>query len=195
MNKPLHIIYIPGIADNIYHVQGVLVRIWRLFGAHGHCHEMPWLGPESYEAKFQRLLGEIDKHDAQGHNVALVGASAGASAVLNAFVARPDKIKGIVLLCAKVNYPETVSQKTYAKNPAFKGSLEQLQPNLAKLTAHQKGHILSYYSPADGTVPYEATVIPDVQQKRLPPLRHPRAILYSITFGAPGFIRFLKQSA
>jgi pimeloyl-ACP methyl ester carboxylesterase len=194
MKKPLHVIYIPGIADNIYRVQSALVKTWHFSGARGHCHEMPWFGPESYEAKFQRLLGEIDKHVAEGHDVALVGTSAGASAVLNAFVARPDKIKGVVLLCAKINYPETVSQKTYARNPAFKESLEQLQANLLKLTARQKERILSCYSPADGTVPYEATAIPGVQERRLPQLRHARAILYGITFGAPGFIRFLKSS-
>ena len=193
MKKPLHIIYVPGILDNLYHIQSTAVRTWRFSGAHGHCHEMPWLGPESYEPKFQRLLGEIDKHAAEGHDVALVGASAGASAVLNAYVARPDKIKGVMLLCAKINYPETVSPKTYARNPAFKESLEQLQANLAKLTTRQKERILSCYSPADGLVPYEATVIPGVRQTRLPPIRHGRAILYGITFGVPGFIRFLKQ--
>jgi pimeloyl-ACP methyl ester carboxylesterase len=193
MKKPLHIIYVPGILDNIYHVQSFAVRTWRLSGVHGHCHEMPWSGPASYELKFQRLLEEIDKHDAKGHMVALVGASAGASAVLNAYVAQPDKIKGVILLCPKINYPETVSPKTYAKNPAFRESLKQLQPNLTKLTARQKERTLSYYSPADGTVPYEATVIPGVQQRKLPAIKHARAIIYGITFGAPDFIRFLKH--
>lgn len=194
MKQQLHVIYVPGILDDIYHAQSTIVRFWRFSGVHGHCHEMPWFGPESYEPKFQRLLDEVDRHAAQGHAVALVGASAGASAVLNAYVARPDKIRGVVLLCPKINYPETVSQKTYDKNPAFKQSLMQLQANLAKLTARQKAEcILSYYSPADGTVPYEASVIPGVQQKSLPAFRHPRAIIYGISFGAPGFIRFLKR--
>ena len=194
MKKPLHVIYVPGIADNIYHVQSLLVRTWRWSGVYGHCHEMPWLGPVSYDLKFQSLLDEIDKYSAEGHEVALIGVSAGASAVLNAYVARPDTIKGVVLLCPKINYPETVSQKTYARNPAFKESLHQLQGNLAKLTAHQKKRILMCYSPSDGTVPYEASVIPGVQERRLLSLRHPRAIIYGITFGAPSFLRFLKQT-
>jgi pimeloyl-ACP methyl ester carboxylesterase len=193
MKKSLHIIYVPGIADNIYHVQSMLLRIWRLYGVHGHCHEMPWLGPISYELKFQSLLDEIDKHTAEGHEVALIGVSAGASAVLNAYVARPDKIKGVVLLCPKINYPATVSPKTYAKNPAFKESLEQLQDNLGKLTAHQKQRILMCYSLGDGTVPYEASTIPGVQERRLPSLKHAQAILYGISFGAPGILRFLKH--
>jgi pimeloyl-ACP methyl ester carboxylesterase len=194
MKKALHLIYVPGILDDIYHIQNAAVRTWRFSGAHGHCHEMPWLGPESYEAKFQRLLGEIDKYAAEGHDVALVGASAGASVVLNAYVARPDKIKGVVLLCPKINGPETVSQKTYHKNPAFKDSLEQLQTNLAKLTPLQKAEqVLLYYSPADGTIPYEGSVIPGVPEKRLPAIRHGYAIVYGLTFAAVGFIRFLKR--
>lgn len=194
MKKPLHVIYVPGIADDIYHAQSLLVRTWRWSGVHGHCHEMPWLGPESYEVKFQCLLDEIDKHSAAGHDVALIGASAGASAVLNVYVVRPDTInKGVILLCPKINYPETVSPKTYAKNPAFKESLEQLQGNLGKLSAAQKQRILICYSPADGTVPYEASTIPGVQEKRLPSLKHARAILYGISFGAPSTLRFLKH--
>jgi len=191
--KQHHVIYVPGILDNIYHIQSMAVRTWRLHGVHGHCYVMPWLGEESYETKIQRLLDEINKYAVQGHSVSLMGASAGASAVLNAFVAQPDKIKGVVLLCPKINGPETVSKKTYHENPAFKESLEQLQTNLAKLTPRQKAErLLIYYSPADGTIPYKASVILGVPEKRLPPIRHGYAIVYGLTFGASTFIRFLK---
>lgn len=154
---------------------------------------MPWRGPESYKLKFQRLLDEIDKHAAQGHTVALVGASAGASAVLNAYVARPNKISGVILICPKINGPETVSKKTYRENPAFQESLELLQINLPKLTTHDKAtKILSYISPADGSIPYAGSVIPGVPEKRLPAIRHGYAIVYALTLGAHSFMNFLK---
>ena len=115
-------------------------------------------------------------------------------AVLNAYVAMPDKITGVVLICPKINGPETVSKKTYAENPAFKESLERLQLNLNKMTSHDKStQLLSYYSPADGTIPYAGSHIPGVPERRLPALRHGRAIVYALTFGAPSFIRFLRQ--
>ena len=194
MKKPLHLIYVPGILDDIYHIQSLAVKTWWLHGARGHCHVMPWLGEEGYDAKFQRLLDEINEYAAQGHSVSLVGASAGASAVLNAFVAQPDKISGVVLICPKINGPETVSLKTYRRNPAFKDSLEQLQTNLTKLTPRQKAEqVLLYYSPADGTIPYEGSAIPDVPEKRLPAIRHGYAIIYGLIFAAAGFIRFLKR--
>lgn len=158
----------------------------------GHCHEIPWAGEEAWEPKFQRLLKQIDYYADQGHQVSLVGASAGASAVLNAYAERADKIHRLIYICAKINAPETVSKKTYAENPAFKTSLELLQGNLKKLTAADKAKMHSYYSPNDGNVPYEATVINGVDETRLPALRHGRAILYSLSIGATNLMRFLK---
>jgi pimeloyl-ACP methyl ester carboxylesterase len=190
--KQHRVIYIPGIKDDLLWVQSSAIRLWRLHGVRGHCHEMPWAGDEAWEPKFQRLLDEIDSYAAQGHKVSLVGASAGASAILNAYFERTDKIHRLVYICAKINAPETVSQKTYAENPAFKTSLKLLQGNLKKLTATDKAKMHSYYSPNDGNVPYAATVIEGVAETRLPALRHGRAIIYCMTFGAPKLMRFLK---
>jgi pimeloyl-ACP methyl ester carboxylesterase len=194
VKKQHHVIYVPGILDNIYHIQSLAVKTWRLYGVEGHCHVMPWVGEEAYEVKFQRLLDKVNALTADGHAVSLVGASAGASAVLNAFVRMPDKISGVVLICPKINGPETVSKKTYAENPAFKISLQQLQTSLKKLTARQKTEqLLLYYSPADGAIPYAGSAMPGVPERRLPPLKHGYAIVYAITFGARNLIHFLKH--
>lgn len=186
--KQHHVIYVPGILDNIYHIQSLAISTWRLHGIHGHCYPIPWAGTEAWEPKFKRLLAEIDRYADAGHKVSLVGASAGASAVLNAYVERKDKISGLVCICAKINAPETVSKKTYQQNPAFKESLEILQRNLPKLTAEDKAKMLSLYSPKDGVVPYLATVIPGVKEQQLPALRHGRAIIYALTFGSGRFL-------
>lgn len=185
----------PGILDDIYHAQSLLVSTWRLRGIHGHCHEIPWAGSEAWEPKFKRLLSEIDKYHADGHSVSLVGASAGASAILNAYVERRDKISKVVYICAKINGPETVGTPTYAKNPAFKTSMYQLQDNLPKLSGADKAKMLSLYSPADKTLPHAATFIPGVREKRLPKLSHGKAILYSLGPGAGSVLDFLKAKA
>lgn len=192
MKKQHHVIYIPGIGDDSFG-QGLYVKLWRPYGVRGHLHEMPWAGDEAYEPKFQRLLAEIDKYKAQGHQVSLIGPSAGAGAVLNAYVERKNSITGLIYICAKINGPETVSDKLYAKNPAFKTSLYALQGNLKKLTPADKAKMHSFYSPGDGYVPYEATTIPGVEESRLPSLRHGRAIIYSITLGAHTLLRPLKD--
>ena len=195
MKQRHHVIYVPGILDDKLKVQSSLVRLWRFRGVRGHCHEIPWAGDEAFEPKLQRLLDRIDYYKAQGHLVSLIGASAGASGVLNAYVERRDSIAGLIYICAKVNAPETVSAKTYARNPAFKTSMLSLQKNLKKLTLADKAKMHSYYSPADGVVPYEATVIRGVPEVVLPSLHHGRAILYSLSLGARGLLAPLKKQA
>ncbi len=195
MRKQHHVIYVPGIGDDSYHFQGTIVKLWRFHGVRGHCHSMPWAGSEDYQPKLQRLLDQIDGYIAKGHQVSLVGASAGASAVLNAYVERKDKITGVNYICAKINGPETVSDKLYAKNPAFRASIYNLQDNLKKLTPADKVKMHSFYSPGDGYVPYEATTVPGVEESKLRSLRHGRAIVYSLTFGARQLLAPLKELA
>jgi acetyl esterase/lipase len=156
---------------------------------------MPWLGDEDYQPKMDRLLERIDRYRAKGHRVSLFGASAGASAVLNAYVERKDDITGLVYAFAKINAPETVSDKVYAANPAFKMSMEVLQANLKKLTPADKAKMHSFYSPDDNYVPYAATVIPGVRESRLPALRHGWSITYSLTLGAHKILSPLKKQA
>ena len=193
MKQQHHVIYVPGILDDIYKIQSTLVRFWRFRGVRGHTHEMPWAGAEDYQPKLERLLAKIDYYKAQGHLVSLIGASAGASGVLNAFVERKDSITGLVYVCAKINQPETVSDKLYAKNPAFKTSITILQSNLKKLTAADKAKMHSFYSLGDHYVPHKFTIIPGVSESVLPSLRHGQAILYSLGFGAPRVLSQLKR--
>lgn len=192
MDKKHHVIYVPGILDDSY-LQSTWVRLWRLYGVHGHLHEMPWRGKEAYEPKFQRLLAKIDQYTDHGHKVSLVGASAGASAVINAYIERRDKISSVAYVCAKINAPETVSDRLYAENPAFKTALHLLQDNLPKLTKADKAKMTSFYSPGDGYVPHAATVIPGVREYQLPSLRHGPAVIYALTVGARKLLHSLKS--
>ncbi|HYH36041.1 MAG TPA: hypothetical protein VD706_00905 [Candidatus Saccharimonadales bacterium] len=182
----------PGLGDDIWG-QGFFVRWWRLHGVRGHIHEIPWKGREAWEPKLQRLLDKIDMLAEQGHQVSLVGASAGASAVINAYVERRDRITTVAYICAKINRPETVSEKSYAINPAFKTSLYALQDALKKLTPGDKAKFHSFYSPGDNYVPYKATTIPGVNENKLVPLRHGPAIMFSISLGAQKLLRPLKE--
>lgn len=194
MKRQHHVIYVPGILDDIYH-QKLAVKTWRLYGVHGHCHVMPWLGDEAYEPKMERLLARIDRYRAKGHQVSLLGASAGASAVLNAYVQRRDDITGVAYMVGKILAPETVPQKIYDANPAFKTSMLVLQDTLKKLTPADKAKIRSFYSPADTYMPHAGTIIAGVRESPLPPLQHGWAIVYSLTLGARQILAPLKKQA
>jgi pimeloyl-ACP methyl ester carboxylesterase len=194
MRKQHHIIYVPGILDDYRH-QSWAVKAWRLHGVHGHTHVMPWAGHGAFEPKLQRLLQRIDELYESGHLVSLVGASAGASAVLHAYDRRKDKVHGVVCFVAKLHDPKAVSPKIYARNPAFKESLETLPTVLQKLTPADTAKMHSFYSPKDGSVTYEDTLIPDVEESRLPSLRHGQAIAYALTLGASRLLAPLKRLA
>ena len=189
-----HVIYVPGISDDSY-LQSTWVGLWKLHGVDGQFHAMPWLGNEPFEPKFQRLLDKIDTYTERGHQVSLVGASAGAGAVINAYMERKESITGVVYICGKILGPETVGETVYAQNPAFRTSMSRLQDNLKRLTPADTAKMYSFYSPADTYVPHEATIIPGVQESALPPLRHGRAILFSVTFGAGKVLAPLKKLA
>lgn len=176
--------------DDLLRFQGFLVWLWMIYGVRGHCLEMPWKGDEAYEPKLAKLLALIDEYVEQGHRVSLVGASAGASAVINAYVLRKNSIQSVALICGKINFPHNVEQSLYDNNPAFKTSMYHLQKSLRQLTHIDKSKITSYFSKIDRTVPYPDTVIPGVKAVPILPLRHPQAIIYSISLRSS---RIVKQ--
>jgi hypothetical protein len=194
-SKKHHVIYVPGIRDDLYKFQSTAIKAWRLYGVRGHCHEMPWLGNESYDLKFQRLLDLIDELSARGDKVYLIGVSAGAGAVINAYMERGSVVEAVACVCPKINRTQTVSPRMLDRNPAFRESLAVLQANLTKLSEADKAKISCHFSPADKSVPHRDTVIPGVQEYRMPPFSHFFSILYSVTFGAPKIIRVLRHKS
>lgn len=186
------IIYVPGIRDDLFGVQSVLIQWWRLRGVRPVMLTMPWIGQEAFEPKLARLIAQIDRYHQRGYRVCLVGASAGASAVLNAYSQRKEVVGGVAYVCGKINDPESVSRQTYSNNPAFKTSMFQLQQVLGNLNAVDKKKFVSFYSPVDTTVPHADTIIDGVVEQKLPALRHGLAILYTLSFGSRKLLNTLK---
>lgn len=190
-----HIIYVPGILDDIGHVQSTLVRTWRLQGVRGHTHVMPWLGPEDYVAKEKKLLTYTDTLLKQGHRVSLMGASAGATAVLNVYHKRQQEIKSVALICPKVNDSTNIGSKILDKNPSFLTSI-QLEENIqAELSDRDKKRMVILVSPRDGLVSRADSLISGVPTFQLPPLRHNAAIFYAISIGFPRIKATLNRLA
>lgn len=189
------VIYVPGILDDIANIQSSLVRHWRIYGVHPHTHVMPWLGEPDYIASKLRLYRKIESLHQPGNIVTLVGASAGASAVLNAYIELPDQVSGVVLLCPKINNADNIGTKLLSKNPSFFDSMIDLNHNLDKLTAEQKTKIVSFLSPRDRMIPYEDSTIPGVRERTLPAFRHNAAIVYAISLGSRQLVRELKRFA
>lgn len=190
-----HVLYVPGLGDQRPHGQDMVPRLWQIFGVRGHFVQMHWGDKGSFAAKLERLLAKIDELAVDGNRVSLVGVSAGASMVLVAYAARPDKVAGVVCICGKINHPETVEPWRYTENPAFKASLAELQRVLPKLGPRERARIMSIRPLRDGVVPVADTLIPGTAGKVIPSVGHVFSIFWALSLGAYSFIRFLKTQA
>lgn len=195
MKKPLHLIYITGLGDARVSGQRLAVSTWRWWGVKAELFQMNWADKEPWPPKFERLLARIDELVSADKTVALVGVSAGASAVINAFAARKDVLVGAVIIAGKVNRPEAINPGHNTKNPAFVTSAQDCQPALASLDASDRQRILSRFALLDELVTKSDSRIPGVHNRLVPSLGHFITIATQITLGAPSFIRFLKKQA
>ncbi len=188
------VIYVPGIGDDPRGLQEKLIQTWKIFGARPHRFELPWDGQQSFDSKLAHLLSYIDGLTQQGHRVSLVGASAGAGAVINAFAARPDTVSGVICIAGKVNHPQTIGSAYRKRSAAFhesavlvKGSLAQLD-ELKKLAAIQ-----SRYALLDPIVLRRDSIVKGATNVTVPTIGHATTIATQLVFGAPFYLKFLKE--
>lgn len=190
------VIYVPGIGDDIKKLQSTLVKLWRLCGVQGVVHEMPWMDSEPFAHKFERLLERIDDLHDQGAVVSLVGTSAGAGAVINAFAARKERVNGVVCLVGKINNPDTIGASYRRRSPAFIESALEVQFSLDRLDIDtDRKRIMSRYAMLDGIVPRRDSVIVGGINKTVPSIGHGLTIVSQLLVGAPFYLRFLKRLA
>lgn len=154
---------------------------------------MSWSDKEPWQPKFNRLLARIDSLKASGHKVGLVGASAGGSAVINAFAARKDAVVGVVCIAGKINYPETIGQNYRRENPAFATSAEQCKISMISLDQVDRKLIMSRYAAFDETVRRRDSYIKGAHNRTVLMVGHVLTIATQILFAAPSFIHFLKR--
>lgn len=185
------VIYVPGLGDRRPRGQTIVLSFWKLFGLKVHYFPLGWADKEDFQPKLTRLLAEIDELSGDGGLVSLVGVSAGASAVLNAYALRKD-LNAVVCVCGKIQNPQTIGGRTYQINPAFKQSAYRVKAGLNKLKPTQIKRILSIHPRSDSTVPINDTKISGATEKTAPVPGHIFGIFYSITFGLPTIARFIK---
>ena len=193
MKHRLHIIYIPGIGDHKIAGQQMALRLWRLYGVNVEIIQMNWIVKEPWDTKFQKILQRVDELHEADYPVALVGVSAGASAALNAYAARKDKISGVACISGKIQRPETIGQHYRQEDPAFLTSAKECQTALKKLNAQGRAHILCRYGRADNIVDPADSRIDGAHNQQAPTVNHGLNIAFQIIFGAPSIVRFLKK--
>lgn len=190
------IIYVPGLGDKMKWLvwwQRCTLTFWQAHFVRTEVITMLWAEPVPLKPRFDRLIRRIDDLHARGKKVSLIGTSAGASAVISAFVLRPDKVSGVVTICGKIQggIPETVEQL----NPSFGESLDVLAKSLKKLSPELKKRVMTVYSSLDAVVPPEEAVIDGVKKYETKALGHNPTCAYVLLFKSRVIVNFLKQSS
>ena len=188
------VIYVPGIGDHHYKGQLLLIRSWRLWGVRPVMVRMEWNRKEGFEQKLQRLLDTIDELASKHYSVSLIGASAGAGAVINAFARRQNVVKGVVCIAGKIHRPEAIGSSYQKHSPAFIESAYMVQASLDHLDFDaDRSRVQSRYALFDPIVPHRDSEIPGALNKQVRTMGHAFTIATQLLFGAPGYIRWLKR--
>jgi dienelactone hydrolase len=190
----MHVIYVPGLGDHKVFKQKVAIALWGIYGVVPHLVSLKWAEGNDFSKKLDHLLDVIDVYyEKSGLPVGLVGASAGASAVLQVYDLKKNKVAAVVCISGKIQHPENMHPNTFIQNPAFKQSMENLQIALARLTTEDRLRILSVYSAKDTIVPAEDSKLDGAIEKQDGGLGHGLAIAKQLTIKARSNIAFLKK--
>ena len=192
MNK-LHVLYVPGLGDHDLTKQSNMLVFWKWWNVETEIFQMNWADDVAWKKKFNALLKRIDGLYAKGEKIALVGISAGGSAVINAYAARPNKIVGVACIAGKINQPEKIGPRYHNRNPSFVESAKNSPLSVDKLTEAQRSKILSRYGVFDPLVSKTDSRVPGARNRLSPTIGHVMTIAYQITIGAPSLLHFLKK--
>ncbi len=183
------VIYVPGLGDKRLRGQQFLVSTWRWWAVEPIIFQMKWADKEDFAPKFARLLHLIDDLHRQGKDISIVGTSAGATAAIHAFAARKDVIRGIVVICGKINRPEAIGKSYRRKNPAFGQSADKIQRSLDELSFEtDRPRIYSRYAIFDELVPKQDSIVVGAKNHMVVGVGHAVTIATQLLLGAPSSI-------
>lgn len=191
----LTIIYVPGLFDRtrfLLSAQWAALRLWRPLGARVRMFTVGWAGEIAWEERLAALIAMIDARHERGETVALVGASAGASAVLGAFSARSDVVAGAVLICGKIHRPHIIPEPIFDVNDVFEDALDDIAEFVAELDLQERDRVMSLRAAVDGVVFPSDTMIPGAHNVRMRVVGHIPGIAWGLVLHGHMILRFLR---
>lgn len=192
MPKKLSVIYIPGLGESNYSYQRKAINFWRHYGIKAYLYKSNWSDKKSWQHKKAELCELIDKQS-MDNQLYLIGVSAGASAAINLYSLKKDKIKAIILIAGKVNNPTNIHLFHLKKNPAFVQSVNECRGSLNNLNESYRKRILSIYSYLDFTVRPKDSYIYQAKNVRLLWPTHVLTIASQLTLGFGKILSFIKK--
>ena len=199
LSKQHHLIYIPGLHDQhpLRRIDLLCVPlIWRLHGFRAHILFPHWEEGEIFAQKLERILQKIEELTAKDCLVSLVGQSAGGSAVMNAFVKRPDKVVGVVNITGRLRSPGHPSlEEASSGSPAFADSVRRCESKLSSLTDEQRKRVMTIRPSIDKVVPADSVAVEGATNIVSPIRGHSLGGAYIATVRTEVWMQFLRGLA
>jgi len=174
-----------------------LTRDWdERYGLTPHVVRFGWRGQvDDFAPRLGRLGDYIDGLVAAGGQVSLLGTSAGASAVLNAFFARRDDIRSVVSVCGRLRAGDGVypSLDQSRNRHLFKPSVLGCDEGISRLTPADKAKILTIRPLFDELVPVTTMTIAGATNRRILAVEHMVGIYLALSVYARLIVDFLAR--
>ncbi len=154
---------------------------------------MGWSLDARFEDRLDELENLIRNRTQQGERVAVVGASAGASAAVTLLEKCPELVTSATLICGKIHRPDMIPGPVLEYNTVFEQALDQLDERLDNLDPSQRARILSLRAAHDGIVPPQDTIIEGADNRQMPVIGHLTGIAFALmNYGVP-IVRFARR--
>lgn len=184
MAKKHHLVFVPGLGGVTFGFT-LVSRYWKRYGFIIHLHDMGWRdGDNTFVLKLKRLVLLIDTLHKDGDLVSLIGTSAGASAVLNAFYERKKSVHRVVNVCGRLKsgtgvYPTLdVASKT---SPSFKESVLLFEKREPLFTIKERSKVLTMRALFDELVPTSTILLRGAKNIQLLSIEHVLSIVSALT--------------
>ena len=147
------------------------------------------------ETKLNKLANFIDQLAEGNNRVSLVGCSAGASAVLNIFLERRNKINKVVSICGRLRTGKQRgfrSLKTRSKSsPSFAQSVQMFESRENLLSEQDRSRIMTIRAFGDELVPAKTATLPGAYNVLAPTLEHSISIYMALRVLSKLIVNFL----
>lgn len=190
------LIIIPGLGDDARYTK-FLMRSWEIkYGIRPQVITFGWKGSKTdFAAKYKKMNEKVDEIVKKAEDVSILGISAGASAALNIFYQRPDKIRHMISVCGRLRDPNIGKMWNHKESDlgVFEESIKLCEQNLEKLNKNDKKRILTVRPFFDDIVPVRTMTIDGAVNKRINAFQHMISINLAMTLYSKTIADIIKS--
>ena len=198
MPSPQNIIIVPGLGDHKTLTAWATKR-WPNYGLEPIIHCVGWYDSKiTFLEKLQNLTNKIDELISQEKKVSLIGCSAGASAVMNAFIERKNVIHRAISICGRLKEGTGGGFRSLksrsVSSPLFAESVRLFENRENLLSESDRKKIMTVRAMfGDELVPANTSILDGAQNIKIPIFEHSLSIYTSLWIFSKPLVNFLTK--